>query len=656
MRTALDFPRAFALSTTGKVKLIIALFVVIAVCLAGMIDLQGNIFNGVRSYVRGEGLWAKAQKDAVLNLEHYSYSCDEADLQAFRNTMQVWQGDSVGRSALEKSPPDEAAARAGFILGRNAPEDVESLIWFFLHFSNVSYMRDAIQIWQQGDAKMHELEAVADAMHVEVASGHAAPVRMGAYRAQLQQLSVQLNTLENRFSFVLGEGARWVRRAVWLASLAALALSVGSALLISRQIIMSIGRAEEKLRASESRFRSLQDANTIGIASWNMDGRFTDANDLLLDMLGYSRTELESGKLSWKSMTPPEYLARDQQALTQLASKGYCEPFEKALLHKYGDRVPVYVGASMIDGDSQNGIAYILDIRERKQAEEQLRLAAVVFDASSNGILITDASMRTLSVNSALCRITGFGAGEMIGDTPRILHSGYTTAEQYQAIWNALFNKGHWHGDMIDRSKGGELLPLSVSISRVVDDRNITTHYVVIMNDISERKAEEAHLWHIAHHDMLTGLPNRTLFNDRIEQLIKQAARSGGQFALLFYDLDSFKPVNDRYGHELGDKVLKTVAARLKMHVRDTDTVTRLGGDEFVILLAGISGPDVVEQMLHKTVATLCEPCVIDGNAIDIRVSAGMSIYPVHGTDSQSLINHADAAMYRVKHRSRTRT
>lgn len=649
MRKFPDFAAFPKLTTTRKVKLIVVLFVFIAILLTSLIQLQGNIANGVRSYVRGEGLWAKAQKDAVLHLYHYSYSRSDADLQAFRNSMEVFQGDSDARRALEQSTPDETRARAGFIEGRNSPEDIDSLIWFFLHFQNVSYMRDAIGIWEVADLRMYELMAMAEQMHADIRAGRADAQRFGLYREQLQALSVELNVLENRFSYVLGEGARWVKSTVWLASLAVLLISISMGLLVSRQIILSIGRAERELLSSESRFRSLKESNTIGIASWNMNGQFTDANDLLLNMLGYTRAELEAGAFDWRAMTPPEFQARDQQAIQDLANKGCCAPFEKVLLHKNGTRVPIYLGASMIEGDPNNGIAYFLDMSERKQAEAQLRLASVVFDSSSNGVLITDSSMRILSVNKALCQMTGYCEEELAGKTPRILHSGYTTAEQFQTIWNSLLNKGHWHGDIIDRSKSGELLPLSVSISSVLDQERKNTHYVVIMNDISERKAEEAHLWHMAHHDTLTGLPNRTLFNDRIEQLIKQTGRNGGKFAVLFYDLDKFKPVNDRYGHEAGDKLLRAVANRLKMHVRDTDTITRLGGDEFVILLASISGRDAAEQLLRQTVAAVCAPCEIDGHNIEISVSAGLSIYPDDGTDRQSLINHADNAMYGMK-------
>ena len=650
-----DLHRRMNLSTTGKVRLIVMLFVIIAICLTGMIQLQGNIFNGVRSYVRGEGLWAKAQKDAVLSLEHYTYSRNEADYAAFRTSLEVFQGDGRARHALEQATPDLDIARAGFMEGGNAPEDVDALIWFFLNFSDISYMREAVGIWRQADVKMQELQSAGERIHEDLADGIADPARLEADRARLAQLGGELSVMENRFSVVLGEGARWVKEMFWLASVGVLLASTGIGLLVSRQIIASIGRAEHELKASESRFRSLKDSSTIGIASWTIDGRFTDANDLLLQMLGYTRKELEAGELYWKQMTPPEYRERDRRALAELSANGRCEPFEKVLLRKDGTRIPIYIGAATIGGDRTHGIAYILDISERKKFEEELRLAAVVFDSSSNGVLIADASMRILSVNEALCRMTGYTREELVGRAPGFLHSGYTTAAQYQAMWNALLNGGHWQGDILDRGKDGALLPLSVSISSVVADQNKATHFVAIMSDISERKAKEAQLWHIAHHDALTGLPNRTLFNDRIEQLIKQAARSSGQFAVLFYDLDRFKPVNDRYGHEIGDKLLKAVADRLKMHVRETDTVTRLGGDEFVVLLAGINGPEVAEQMLEKTVAAICQPCMIDGHAIELGVSAGMSIYPDHGTDADALIKHADAAMYHMKGRSAAR-
>ena len=210
----------------------------------------------------------------------------------------------------------------------------------------------------------------------------------------------------------------------------------------------------------------------------------------------------------------------------------------------------------MLAGNQEQGIAYVMDLSERKKAEQQLKLAATVFAASSDGILITDSSARIVSVNQALCAMTGYSEGELLGQPPSILQSGYTTDEEYNRMWEALNKSGQWQGDVIDRKKDGALIPMRVSINQVKNADNQLTHYVAILSDITERKAAEEHLRHIALHDPLTGLANRVLFNDRLEQAIKLATRNNTKFAVLFLDLDKFKPVNDLFGHKIGDKLI----------------------------------------------------------------------------------------------------
>lgn len=636
-------------STRGKVVFIVSLFVLISVLLAGLIHLQGNVFDGVRAYVRGEGLWAKAQKDAVLYLERYSYTRDDADYHAFQNAVRVNLGDKTARLALGATPPNKPEAAKGFLQGQNHPDDVESLIWFFLNFQHVSYMQDAIKIWETADWKIVELTSLANAIRDEIKTGANRPEQIRVLRERLKRLDGELYVLENRFSQVLGEGARWVKATTWLASLALLAIFIGIGIFVSSQIIRGIARSERDLIASEARFRSLKESNTIGIVSWRMDGAIDEANDCFLDMLGYERADVNAGRINWRELTPAEWQARDQQAVEELLANGRCVPYEKALRHKQGYPVPVYVGASMLNGHKELGVAFVVDLSDRRKSEEQMRLAATVFAASTDGILITDSLMRVVSVNQALCDMTGYEEQELKGMSPRILQSGRTTPEQYRELWDSLLGNGYWRGEIVDRKKSGALLPLNISIRGVKNSDGDITHYVATLTDITERKAAEEYLRHIAQHDILTGLPNRVLFNDRIAQALKHAERNKTRFAVLFFDLDDFKPVNDLFGHVVGDKLLQIVASRLLANVRGTDTVTRLGGDEFVILLHEISDREMVDKILRKTIDSVCAPCQIDGNHIHIGVSVGVGVYPGDGTDAESLLHHADNAMYAMK-------
>ncbi len=641
-------------STRGKVIFIVSLFVTITLLLQGLMYLQANIFNGVRGYVHGEGLWAKAQKDATYYLIRYSYTQAEADYQAFNQALQLNDGDTRARIALSQKPERLTEARAGLRQGGNHPDDIPSMIWFFQNFQHISYIEQAIGIWQEADSQILQLRILADELHQLIQrlpdpGLQPNPAALQKLRDQISAQSLKLTQLELDFSSLLGEGARWVKRTILLSGLVILLAFISIAIYVSQQIIRSISKAENKLRMSEARFRSLKESNTLGIVTWHKDGDIEEANDYFLSMLGYSREDLTQGRIKWHTLTPPEWEARDQAAAAELQVLGRCDAYEKAYWHKDGRKIPVLLGVATLSDDTNRGVAYIVDLTQRKQAEEQMRLASTVFSASRDGILITDAQMKVISVNQALCNLTGYTQEELVGEVPPLFQSEYTSAEKYHDILAALYRQGYWEGDLIDRSSKGELLPVRVSISVVINTEGTSSYYVAIVSDISERKAREDELRRLAHHDMLTGLPNRVLFNDRFEQALKRAQRSSTHLALIFIDLDDFKLINDRYGHLTGDKLLQIVAQRLLLTYRGSDTIARLGGDEFVVLLEKISDRNQVMETLSKATDNLAAPCQIDGQAIDISISAGVSMYPEDGHSIEQLISAADQAMYLVK-------
>ncbi len=636
-------------SIERKVVFIVALFVLISMLMGGIIFGCGHVFDGVRTYVRGEGLWAKAQKDAVFYLNSYSYSRSESDYRNYLEALKVISGDTQARLALLASPPDYEMARVGFLQGQNHPDDIQAMINFFVLFQRISYMRDAITTWEAGDRAINALSLVGEQIQRVLESSPPQDEKIPELRESLRNLNVQLMQLENRFSLTLGEGARWIKRTIWYLTQVTLLVFIGIGLMVSRQIIKGISGTEKRLRTSESRFRRLKESNTIGIISWHMDGTIGEANDLFLNMLGYRQADLRTGRLNWRELTPPESKQRDQRAIEELLAYGRCQPFEKALIHKQGHSVPVQVGAAMLSEDNECVIAYVVDLSERKKAEQQLKLTATVFSASSDGILITDASLRIVSVNQALCAMSGYDEQDLLGNLPSIFKSGYSSRDDYEQMWAALNTEGQWQGELLDRKKNGELMPVRISINQIKNYNDQLTNYVAILSDISERKAKEEQLRHIAYHDPLTGLANRVLFDDRLTHAIKLAVRNRSKFALLYLDLDKFKPVNDLYGHKTGDALLQQVANRLTQCVRDSDTVTRLGGDEFAVLLEGTGNFTRAEKTLQHIVDVVAKPYHIDGHCIEIAVSAGLSVYPDHGVDAKTLLHHADSAMYHAK-------
>ncbi|EGM68800.1 sensor domain-containing diguanylate cyclase [Shewanella sp. HN-41] len=636
-------------STVAKVLLIIGMFVGVCIVLVNLVYLQGNIFDGVRTYVRGEGLWAKAQKDAIFYLTHYSYDKDEVDYHRYLAATSVILGDNQARQALLSVPVDEQTAKLGFIQGLNHEQDTESLIWFFRHFHSTPHMQKAIQLWSLADERFKSVMRLAENIHNEINQFGGRPEILAQYRQQLIEANGELLHLEIAFSEILSEGARWVKQMTWLISLGALLLFIGIVIFTSRHIINNIAKSEQLLLMSESRFNSLKNSNTIGIISWRLDGTIQDANDHFLKMLNFDRADLASGLINWRSLTPPECEARDAIAITELVQYGHCQQYEKQLISKDGALIPVMLGASFLNGSDQEGVAYFMDLSASKQAEDKLRLAATVFNASTDGIIITDPKLSIISINQAFTDITGFTQQNLQGDAARFINTGHETEDAYQAMLNLLQQGEQWQGEILKETPLGDKLSLSLRINTVRNDQDLLTHFVIVITDISERKAEEEYLRHIAHHDALTNLPNRVLFYAKLEQAIVHVQRTKGIFAVLFLDLDNFKPINDQFGHDVGDKLLQQVAKRLSSAIRQIDTITRLGGDEFVILLEHLPNAENVQILQEKIVHAVTKPYTIDGHLIHIGASIGSAVYPDNGTDAKSLINHADQAMYSMK-------
>ena len=285
------------------------------------------------------------------------------------------------------------------------------------------------------------------------------------------------------------------------------------------------------------------------------------------------------------------------------------------------------------------------------EREDSLRLAASVFESSAEGILITDAKQRILSVNPALVDITGYEPHELLGKTPAMFKSGRQDDEFYQKMWAEILLAGFWRGEIWNKRKNGLVFPEMLTISVVRDSDDNICNYIGSFFDISERKLAEQRIQFLAHHDALTQLPNRTLLNDRLHQAIAKSRRNQDHTAVLFLDLDRFKLINDTLGHHVGDRMLTRVAEMLQGMLRETETVARLGGDEFIIVIPDLAEVERAATVARKVIDMLAVPLVMDGRVLHITSSIGISVYPVDGTDTATLLSHADTAMYNAKDR-----
>jgi diguanylate cyclase (GGDEF)-like protein/PAS domain S-box-containing protein len=263
--------------------------------------------------------------------------------------------------------------------------------------------------------------------------------------------------------------------------------------------------------------------------------------------------------------------------------------------------------------------------------------------------MITDAGSRIVYVNRSFTKVTGYTLKDVRGKTPRILHSGRQAAGYYARMWKALETSGRWQGEIWNRRKNGEIYPEWLSITAVRSRTGKVESYLAMFSDITLRKREERELYDLATHDALTGLPNRSFFSEQFRQAMARARRAGRLVGLLYLDLDRFKPVNDRLGHERGDKLLRTVAKRLRALVREEDTVARLGGDEFAVMLEHLSRPRDAAPTARKILRALTRPFLLDGHKVSVTASVGIAVYPLDGDSVETLIERADRAMYRAK-------
>ncbi len=411
------------------------------------------------------------------------------------------------------------------------------------------------------------------------------------------------------------------------------------------------------LLQSESRFRSIfeQIDEAWLLIDPKLEGTFIAGNKAATVMLGFQGHAqifpIHPAELS-PEYQPDGRLSKEKaEEMINISLKNKYHRFEWTHCSKYRDNFPVEVSLTpMLVGGEQVIMTAWQDITKQKQAEKGSLLSTRVFNDIHEGITITDANKIIIDVNPAFCSITGYNREDVIGQNTNILSSGKQSPEFYQHMWQQINQNGHWQGEVWNRKKNGELYAERLTISTLLnDDNHNVVNYIGVFSDITNHKKQQEQLSFMAHYDVLTGLPNRALFADRFTQAIAHSKRTERQLAICFLDLDDFKPVNDNYGHDVGDKLLIEVAQRITANVRDEDTVSRQGGDEFAILLNDIESSAQCEQALHRIHYALAQPFFIDNYSHEITASIGVTLYPNDNGDIDTLMRHADQAMYQAK-------
>lgn len=420
-------------------------------------------------------------------------------------------------------------------------------------------------------------------------------------------------------------------------------------------------RAQQALSESEERWKFALEGSGEGVWDRNLQTGEVVYSKRYKEIYGFAEDELVNRQEAWDARVHPDDLAQlvaEREA--HLAGRKPVYVNERRMQCKDGSWKWILSRGMVVERDAQGKPLRMIgthnDITERHQREEALRLAATVFDTVDEAVVVTNLDNQIVSVNPAFTTITGYLPEEVIGKNPKLLASGMHSPEFYQGMWEKLIASGNWHGEIRNRDKSGRLFVEWLSIKQVRNDKGLPTHYVAVFSDITERKAAEERMRHLAHYDVLTGLPNRTLFSDRLQQSIAKARRDKTRLALMFIDLDMFKPVNDLYGHHVGDLLLKEVAGRLRGCLRrESDTVVRMGGDEFVVILPEIESAQDAITVAEMILLALNQAFEIAGHTLHISSSIGIACYPEHGRDEKHLLKQADDAMYRAKEGGRNR-
>jgi len=410
-------------------------------------------------------------------------------------------------------------------------------------------------------------------------------------------------------------------------------------------------------QSAESRLRTMFECSPDPV--WIIEeGRFVECNDSAIHTLGYASKD-EFLNTHPSQLSPPvqpdgeDSYSKAERMMALARDKGL-HRFEWIHTRADGSTFTAEVTLSVIDLAGRQAIYCAWrDISDRKRAEDALRLYAKVFENSGEAILITDRNNRIIAVNQALERDSGYRPEELLGKDPRVLSAHKTPRETYQLMWAALHESGYWQGELWDLRKDGMIYPKWAAISAIHDAKGELTNYIASFTDISERKAAEARIDHLAHHDALTGLFNRYSLENRLAQSLLAARRENQQLAVIFIDLDRFKVINDTLGHHVGDLLLIEVANRLSACVRESDIVARLGGDEFVVTLTSLANDMDAALVAKKIVATLGDTYEIEGKQLHTTPSVGISLFPANGEDVDTLMKNADTAMYYAKEKGR---
>ncbi|WZL74207.1 PAS domain S-box protein [Clostridiaceae bacterium 35-E11] len=426
--------------------------------------------------------------------------------------------------------------------------------------------------------------------------------------------------------------------------------------LFNKTVMLSIARDiserkifEEKLKLQKSYFQQLFENSPEAIALLDNHSKIVNINKGFEVLFGYALKEVLGRRIT--EVVCPKDFYEESRLMTDTIEKGGFIRRDVVRITKTGRLIhAALLGYPIFNNHEQIGIYVIYsDITERKMREDKLKLFAEVYNNNTEGVVITDRNGKIEWINRAFTQITGYTEDEVIGQNPRILKSGKHEEAFYENMWKLIIHKGNWQGEIWNKRKDEQIYLQWLNIFSIRDEQENITHFTAILSDITVHKEKEDQIKHLAYYDSLTNLHNRPYFLNILEYEISKENRAHNPLAVVFFDLDGFKKINDNLGHSIGDKVLQAFAAMLKENIQKCDIAARIGGDEFVVLLPHVKNINNALHTGNQVLEKCKEELYIDGYEINLSVSVGIALYPDDGIDANTLLKNADMAMYRAK-------
>ena len=421
---------------------------------------------------------------------------------------------------------------------------------------------------------------------------------------------------------------------------------------------IQVERIEATLAASREKLRRVVDAAAEALVQIDSTGLINGWSRQATLIFGWSEDEAIGQNMD-ELIIPHRYREAHRRGMRHYLDSGQGTALNHrialAALHRDGHEFPIEL--TLLDPIEIDGriefCGLVRDTTEQHEHAAEQRLSAMVYQVIGEAILVADHNNRIIAVNPAFTALTGYSEQEVIARSTNLLKSGRQGAAFYRQMWQALEATGRWQGEIWNRKKNGDIYAEWLMINTIYDDNGEVLRRVAMFSDITEKKRAEATIWRQANYDPLTDLPNRNLFQDRLQQELKGLRSKDKMLALMLIDLDNFKEINDTLGHSLGDLLLVEAARRISRCVREGDTVARLGGDEFAIVLANLDDAVRIEQVAQMILREIARPYRLGKDIAHLSTSVGIALYPADAEDIESLIRSADQAMYAAKARGR---